>query len=652
LFQQRTHTCGQLTKEDTGKKVVLNGWVDRIRNLGGLIFVLVRDRYGKTQVVFDPNDNKEVYERSLELKNEFVVSITGVVRTRPEKDINLGMKTGEIEVLATQLEIISESEVPPIYINKDEDVSENLRLKYRYLDLRKEKMQKNLIIRHQVMKATRDYLSSQNFLEIETPYLTKSTPEGARDFLVPSRLKPGTFYALPQSPQLFKQLLMVAGFDRYFQIARCFRDEDFRADRQPEFTQIDIEASFIKREDIFNVTEQLIKDIFQKTINEKIVVPFRRYTYDDVMNKYGSDKPDTRYGMEFIELSNYFEETEAKFIKEELANGSVLKGFIIPEKAENFARSKFDELVEYVKSLGSSGMIWISLTNSGDIRSNIKKIAEREIRKLIENDIIKKNSVMLMILGDTTYFKYGNYNIFNLPRIDFVSLDFPTFSYLSYKKGSFDFLIGRIPLSYGPMKYNLVLSDNSPYYDTMNISYSFSDNLSYDFAILSMVPQLSKNEQEKMEEKYIASRNAFYNGINYKFNENLFFGLSSLNQVAGKLPNPINIFVKSDVGIYGGYLKLIPFYDINFNGEYAINYNTLKSSYGLGVSKTFRTKSSRFKVGYERYWIEDNFFSNEKPYQNLYYLLLFDEVHRLFLERRFYLYLLWRSHHIFFQRFP
>jgi len=182
LFQQRTHTCGQLTKEDTGKKVVLNGWVDRIRNLGGLIFVLVRDRYGKTQVVFDPNDNKEVYERSLELKNEFVVSITGVVRTRPEKDINLGMKTGEIEVLATQLEIISESEVPPIYINKDEDVSENLRLKYRYLDLRKEKMQKNLIIRHQVMKATRDYLSSQNFLEIETPYLTKSTPEGARDF--------------------------------------------------------------------------------------------------------------------------------------------------------------------------------------------------------------------------------------------------------------------------------------------------------------------------------------------------------------------------------------------------------------------------------------------------------------------------------------
>ena len=222
-------------------------------------------------------------------------------------------------------------------------------------------------------------------------------------------------------------------------------------------------------------------------------------------------------------------------------------------------------------------------------------------------------------LGDTTYFKYGNYNIFNLPRIDFVSLDFPTFSYLSYKKGSFDFLIGRIPLSYGPMKYNLVLSDNSPYYDAMNISYNLSDKLSYDFAILSMVPQLSKNEQEKMEEQFVNFRNAFYNGINYKFSENLFFGLSSLNQVAGRLPNPINVFIKSDVGIYGGYLKIIPFYGINFDGECAINYNTLTSSYGIGISKIFDGKSSKFKVGYERYWIEDNFFSSENPYHNLYY---------------------------------
>lgn len=222
-------------------------------------------------------------------------------------------------------------------------------------------------------------------------------------------------------------------------------------------------------------------------------------------------------------------------------------------------------------------------------------------------------------LGDTTYFQYGNYNIFNLPRIDYISLDFPTFSYLSYRKDKFDFLIGRIPLSYGPMKYNLVLSDNSPYYDTMNICFNISDNLNYDFAILSMVPQLSKNEQEKMEGEYVASRNAFYNGINYKLNENLFIGFSSLNQVAGKLPNPINVFIKSDVGIYGGYLKIIPFYGISFDGEYALNYETLSNGYGLGVSKTFESKSSKFKLCYERYWIEDNFFSSEIPYHNLYY---------------------------------
>jgi len=398
LFQQRTHTCGELTKKDAGKIVVLNGWVDRIRNLGGLIFVLVRDRYGKTQIVFDPNENKEVYEKALRLRNEYVVSIEGEVRLRPEKDVNVNMKTGEIEILATHLEILSQSEVPPIYVNKDEEVSENLRLKYRYLDLRREKMQSNLLVRHKVMKASRDFLSYNNFVEIETPYLTKSTPEGARDFLVPSRLKPGTFYALPQSPQLFKQLLMVSGFDRYFQIARCFRDEDFRADRQPEFTQIDIEASFVKREDIFNFTEQLIKEIFQEAINESIEVPFKRYTYDEVMNKFGSDKPDTRYGMEFIELNEYFKETKVKFIKEKLTQGALLKGFVIPEKAENFTRSKFDELVEFSKDLGSSGMIWIA--NSDDIRSNIKKAAETEIIKLIEGGIIKKNDVMLMILEE------------------------------------------------------------------------------------------------------------------------------------------------------------------------------------------------------------------------------------------------------------
>lgn len=399
LFQKRTHHCNQLRKEDINQEVILNGWIDRIRDLGGIIFILIRDRYGKTQVVFDSNENKELYEKALKLRNEYVVSIKGKVRLRPEKDINPNMGTGEIEVLALNLEILSESETPPIYINVEEQVSENLRLKYRYLDLRKEKMQKNLITRHKVMKTTRDFLSSLDFLEVETPYLTKSTPEGARDFLVPSRLKPGTFYALPQSPQLFKQLLMVSGFDKYFQIARCFRDEDFRADRQPEFTQIDLEASFVTKEDILDLTEKLIKEIFQKSINfVDVHIPFKRYTYDYLINTYGSDKPDTRYGMEFLELTDYFRNTEANFIKKAIDEGSIIKGFLIKNGSENFSRKKLDELIEFSKEMGSSGLIWISYGD--EVRSNIKKVAEKEINMLLEHGIIKKKDVMLLTMGE------------------------------------------------------------------------------------------------------------------------------------------------------------------------------------------------------------------------------------------------------------
>lgn len=399
LFQKRTHTCGQINKNDIDKFVILNGWTDRVRDLGGVIFVLIRDRYGKTQVVFDSNENKELYQKALKIKNEYVISIEGKVRLRPEKDINPNMSTGEIEVLARDLKIISESETPPIYVNMEEDISDNLRLKYRYLDLRKERMQRNLIVRHHVMKATRDYLSSQGFLEIETPYLTKSTPEGARDFLVPSRLKPGNFYALPQSPQLFKQLLMVSGFDKYFQIARCFRDEDFRADRQPEFTQIDLEASFVEKEDIFEITENLIKEVFEKSIDYgKLDIPFKKYTYDEVMEKYGSDKPDLRYEMEFIDLTEYFQKTEVNFIKEAIESGNILKGFIVGEKADIFSRKKFDELTKTAKELGSNGLIYIA--DGEEIRSNIKKVAGKEINILKEHGIIKKGDVLFLLLGE------------------------------------------------------------------------------------------------------------------------------------------------------------------------------------------------------------------------------------------------------------
>ncbi|MGY4686928.1 aspartate--tRNA ligase [Petrotoga sp. DB-2] len=400
MFQKRTHTCGELNEDDIDKIVILNGWIDRIRDLGGIIFVLIRDRYGKTQAVFDSSDNNTIYQKALKLKNEYVVSIQGKVRVRPEKDRNPNMPTGGIEILATNLEILSESETPPIYVNIEEDISENLRLKYRYLDLRKERMQRNLIIRHKVMKITRDTLSAEGFLEIETPYLTKSTPEGARDFLVPSRLKPGNFYALPQSPQLFKQLLMVSGFDKYFQIARCFRDEDFRADRQPEFTQIDIEQSFVEKEDIFELTEKLIKEIFEKSINYKeLEIPFQKYAYDEVIKKYGSDKPDIRYGMEFIDLTAYFQNTETNFIKNGIDKGLILKGFVVPDRSKNFSRKKFDDLTEFAKEQGSSGLIWIACDK--EIRSNIKKAAAKEINILVERGIMKEGDVLLAILEET-----------------------------------------------------------------------------------------------------------------------------------------------------------------------------------------------------------------------------------------------------------
>ncbi|KUK80976.1 MAG: Aspartate--tRNA ligase [Petrotoga mobilis] len=399
MFQKRTHTCGELNEIDIDKIVILNGWIDRIRDLGGIIFVLIRDRYGKTQAVFDSSYNNALYQKALKLKNEYVVSIQGKVRARPEKDRNPNMFTGNIEILATNLEILSESETPPIYVNIEEDISENLRLKYRYLELRKERMQKNIIVRHKVMKSTRDTLSAEGFLEIDTTYLTKSTPEGARDFLVPSRLRPGNFYALPQSPQLFKQLLMVSGFDKYFQIARCFRDEDFRADRQPEFTQIDIEQSFVEKEDIFALTEKLIKEIFEKSINYKgLEIPFPKYTYDEVIQKYGSDKPDIRYGMEFIDLTAYFQNTETNFIKNGIDKGLILKGFVVPDKVDNFSRKKFDNLTEFAKEQGSSGLIWIAFDK--EIRSNIKKAAAKEINILVEHGIIREGDILFAILEE------------------------------------------------------------------------------------------------------------------------------------------------------------------------------------------------------------------------------------------------------------
>jgi len=452
VLLKRSHTCGELNAEYEGKEVILNGWVHIIRDLGGIKFILLRDRYGKTQVYFDPKENKELYDKALKLGNEYTVAIKGVVRKRPEEAINPNMKTGEIEISATELEILSESDTPPIYVNKDEEVSENLRLKYRYLDLRKEKMQKNLLIRHKFMQASRKYLSDNGYLEIETPFLTKSTPEGARDFVVPSRIKKGNFYALPQSPQIFKQLLMVSGMDRYFQIARCFRDEDFRADRQPEFTQIDIEQSFSDKEDIFKMGEELISYAIENSTGEKIETPFKKMSYQQVMDLYGSDKPDTRYGMQLIDITGYFKQTEAKFLKSIIDDGGVIKGFVIEGKAKEYSRKKFDELTDLAKQFGASGLIWIA-NKENEVKSTIKKLASNEIDTIIKDGIISQNGVMLIVAGE----KNKTNKILGHLRENLIKLEFE-------KKNGYDILwVTDFPMFSWNEEENRLESEHHPF---------------------------------------------------------------------------------------------------------------------------------------------------------------------------------------------
>ena len=303
---KRTHYCGDLRIANVGEEVVLNGWVQKKRNLGGLVFVDLRDIKGITQILFDTNVSEEAFNKAEKLGSEYVVAVKGIVRERQSKNPN--MPTGDIEIEATELRVLSKSETPPIYIKDNDNVSEDLRLKYRFLDLRKPSMQNNLVLRSKVANIVRNYLSGNNFVEIETPFLIKPSPEGARDYLVPSRVNPGKFYALPQSPQLFKQLLMVSGMDRYFQIVKCFRDEDLRADRQPEFTQIDCEMSFVDEEDVMGMTEKMLQEIFKEVLDVDIQLPITRITYKEAMDRFGSDKPDTRFGLEFVNISDIVKE--------------------------------------------------------------------------------------------------------------------------------------------------------------------------------------------------------------------------------------------------------------------------------------------------------------------------------------------------------
>lgn len=394
---KRTHMCGVLTEANVGEAVVLNGWVQKRRNLGGLIFCDLRDKTGIVQVVFNDEIPQELFEKADSLRSEYVVGVKGTVKERESKNPNI--PTGGIEVFANDLIIYSEAETPPIYIKDDDNVDDNLRLKYRYLDLRKSKMQQNLTFRHNLTKLARDYFDSQGFTEVETPMMIKSTPEGARDYLVPSRVNQGQFYALPQSPQTFKQLLMVAGTDRYMQIVKCFRDEDLRADRQPEFTQIDLEMSFVDQDDVIEIQEGFLKKVFKDLMGIDIPTPFPRIPYDEAMERYGSDKPDTRFGFELKKLNHLVENCDFKVFTDALAAGGDVRGICIDGGAAAYTRKKIDKLTELVKSYGAKGMVWMKVEED-KVNSSVNKFFTPEQLQEIANVFEAKVGDMILIISD------------------------------------------------------------------------------------------------------------------------------------------------------------------------------------------------------------------------------------------------------------
>ena len=396
---KRDHHCGELRKENVGTDVVLCGWVARRRDHGGLIFVDMRDRSGFVQVVFDEASMEGgTFHKAESLRNEFCIAVRGTVRARSEETVNSNIETGEIEVVCTELRILNKAKTPPFYIQDGIDVDEMLRLKYRYLDLRRPEMQKNIILRHRVTKIMRDYFDRNGFLEIETPMLCKSTPEGARDFLVPSRVNPGEFYALPQSPQIFKQILQVAGFEKYFQIVRCFRDEDLRADRQPEFTQLDIEMSFKSQEEILTIMEEMVKELFEKSIGAKVETPFERMDWDTAMDKYGSDKPDLRFDMPLMDISEYVKGSDFKVFNAVIENGGMVKCIKVDGYAD-IPRRRLDELVKFVQIYGAKGLAWIQYSEEG-VKSPFKKFYSDETFAKIAEATGAKTGDLLLVVAD------------------------------------------------------------------------------------------------------------------------------------------------------------------------------------------------------------------------------------------------------------
>ncbi|MEJ5227842.1 aspartate--tRNA ligase [Thermodesulfovibrio sp.] len=389
--------CAALREEDIGKSFKLCGWVFRRRDHGGLIFIDLRDRTGIIQIVFSPDISKESHEKAHTLRSEYVIAVKGTLRKRPEGTENPELETGTVELWAEELEILNSAKTLPFQLDEAEETTELLRLKYRYLDLRRKEMQKNFLIRHQVTLSVRNFLDREGFIEIETPMLTKSTPEGARDFLVPSRLNPGTFYALPQSPQLFKQILMMAGFDRYFQIVRCFRDEDLRADRQPEFTQIDLEMSFVESEDVIEVVEKMIYQAFKDVLGLELTIPFRKLTYDEAMNRYGSDKPDLRFGIEIEDVSEIVQNSQFKVFLDTLQKKGVVKA-IVGKGLASMSRGEIDKLVEKAQSYGAKGLAWIKVKE--EFESPIVKFFPMNILKEIAEKVKADKGDMILFVAD------------------------------------------------------------------------------------------------------------------------------------------------------------------------------------------------------------------------------------------------------------
>ncbi len=436
---KRSHKCTELSSSNIGEKVTVMGWVQKQRNLGSLVFIDLRDRTGIVQLVFTDKDG-EMFDKAKTIRSEFVIATVGTVAARSPEAVNKKMATGEIEIIASELRVLSTSETPPMYIEENSEVNEQTRLKYRFLDLRRPDMQRNLILRHRVAKVARDYYDENAFLEIETPILIKSTPEGARDYLVPSRVHPGKFFALPQSPQLYKQILMVSGYDRYFQIAKCFRDEDLRADRQPEFTQIDIEMSFVNVDDVLEVNEGFVKKAFKEALNIDVETPFLRMPYAEAMERFGSDKPDIRFGMELINMSDMVANCGFKVFTDAVAMGGSVRA-INAKGCAKFSRKEIDALVEVVKTYKAKGMAWISISPENEIKSSFAKfMSEDEMKSILDRaqaepgDLIcfvaDKNNVVFDALGQLRLEIARKLDILNPDEFKFLWVtEFPLFEY-------------------------------------------------------------------------------------------------------------------------------------------------------------------------------------------------------------------------------